>query len=148
MKFDIEYSIPFSQQGKSVCSSFSNSVRLFEGPSLFVKQKKISVEYREFLKLKKAWKEEIIFESNLNNIFSNSNYINIIKIGKTALPWIIKDLKKGGGYWFVALNKITGINPIKEENRGVYEQMRKDWLEWADKNYLNERSIIITERIS
>ena len=103
---------------------------------------------REFLKLKKAWKEEIIFESNLNNIFSNSNYINIIKIGKTALPWIIKDLKKGGGYWFVALNKITGINPIKEENRGVYEQMRKDWLEWADKNYLNERSIIITERIS
>ena len=78
----------------------------------------------------------------------DSNYINIIKIGKTALPWIIKDLKKGGGYWFVALNKITGINPIKEENRGVYEQMRKDWLEWADKNYLNERSIIITERIS
>ena len=84
----------------------------------------------------------------MNNIFSNSNYINIIKIGKTALPWIIKDLKKGGGYWFVALNKITGINPIKEENRGVYEKMRKDWLEWADKNYLNERSIIITERIS
>ena len=48
MKFDIEYSIPFSQQGKSVCSSFSNSVRLFEGTSLFVKQKKLVLNIESF----------------------------------------------------------------------------------------------------
>ena len=82
-----------------------------------------------------------MFESNLNNIFSNSNYVDIIKFGANVLPWIIKDLRKDGGYWFVALTKITGLNPIRETSRGVYEEMKKDWLSWADNNYLNERSV-------
>ncbi|HQC06678.1 MAG TPA: hypothetical protein PK067_06625 [Kaistella chaponensis] len=141
MKTETEFNIPFSSVGKTTSISFSNCIRLYEGNSLFVKQKKISKEYRDFINLKDKWKEETMFESNLNNIFSNSNYVDIIKFGANVLPWIIKDLRKDGGYWFVALTKITGLNPIRETSRGVYEEMKKDWLSWADNNYLNERSV-------
>ena len=142
MKIDIEYNIPFSESAKSVSYSFSNAMRLYEGNSLFVKQKKQNEEYKIFLELKDRWKKETFLESNMDNIFSNSNYIKIIKFGSDALPWIIRDLKKNGGFWFSALKKITGVNPIKTESVGKYESMNQDWLKWAEKYYLDEKPFI------
>lgn len=142
MKTEFEYNITLSDSGKSIYCSFSNAMKLYEGNSLFVKQRKQNEEYGEFLELKEKWKKETIFESSADKIFSNSNYVRIIDFGSDALPWIIKDLKRNGGFWFFALKKITGINPIKNENVGKYEGMKKDWIEWSEKHYLDEKPII------
>ena len=142
MKTEFEYNIPLSESGKNISCSFSNAKKLYEGNSLFVKQKKRNEEYSEFLELKEKWKQETIFESSSDKIFSNSNYVKIIDFGAEALPWIIKDLKRNGGFWFFALKKITGFNPIKTENIGRYEGMKSDWLEWSEKYYLNEKPIV------
>lgn len=142
MKAEFEYNITLSDSGKNIYCSFSNAMKLYEGNSLYVKQKKLSQEYTEFLELKEKWKEETLYESSSDKIFSNSNYVRIIAFGTEALPWIIKDLKRNGGFWFAALKKITGINPIKNENIGKYEGMKQDWLEWSEKYYLDEKPII------
>ncbi|GHV82533.1 hypothetical protein AGMMS49991_10910 [Spirochaetia bacterium] len=75
------------------------------------------------------WQEETAFQSTAE-MFQNSNYQKIINLGKEAIPYIIDILRKKPDHLFVALNKITGINPVKPENRGKINGMAKDWIMW------------------
>ena len=59
----------------------------------------------------------------------------IIAMGETALPLIISQLKREGDdpdHWFVALEAITGKDPIPEEAYGDTPIMAEAWLSWAE----------------
>jgi len=85
---------------------------------------------RLFYSLKKKWKEETSHLSGDNS--NNESYQKIIKMGNKALPFIRKELKIAPDWWFVALRKITGVNPSPKNHRGNLELMTKDWLEWFE----------------
>jgi hypothetical protein len=36
--------------------------------------------------------------------------------------------------WYFALSDITGENPVKAKNRGKFEHIVLDWIEWAKEN--------------
>ena len=86
-----------------------------------------------FKQLSEKWKQSIELFSFANQVYTQEDYLKIIEMGNKALPYILKDLKKTHDYWFYALVKITGENPVKEEDNGNSEKMTMSWLEWARK---------------
>ncbi|NAY91713.1 hypothetical protein GTQ34_07280 [Muricauda sp. JGD-17] len=114
--------------------NFSNAFNMYLGESVLMTQKFEKKGYKKFLKLKDQWLEETMFASNSSDIFSNSAYEQIISMGELAIPWIIRDLKRSNNHWFYALRNITGENPIPQEHAGAIDQMKEDWVDWAEIN--------------
>lgn len=97
----------------------------------------LKVSEEDFLKfhnLAEKWKEEILLISSVNEIESNQLYLEIIGMGKKALPFIFQDLKSEPALWFSALEKITGYNPIERSRRGIIKLMTEDWLKWGEEH--------------
>jgi hypothetical protein len=57
-----------------------------------------------------------------------------LQLGEQVLPLLIEELRENNNHWFIALNEITGINPVLKEHIGNVEQMREDWIKWAEEN--------------
>lgn len=133
---DIEYSqsLGITQEANVLNLNFTNAYNMFVGNSVFLTRKIENEKFRHFLNLRDKWKSEIRFISSGSLIISNSAYKEIIEFGPIAIPWIIREVKKRNDHWFFALEKITGANPIREENVGKIEDMSKDWIEWAEEN--------------
>jgi hypothetical protein len=55
-------------------------------------------------------------------------------MGKSVLPFIFQELKYEPTFWFSALEKITGRNPIERSHRGNIKFMIEDWLKWGEKH--------------
>ncbi len=53
-----------------------------------------------------------------------------------ALPLLVKELRREPDHWFVALQAITGTNPIPASARGDIEKMTQAWLSWAEQHGL------------
>ena len=85
----------------------------------------------KFHDLAKKWKEETFIISSINVIESNPSYLEIIDMGEKVLPLIFQDLKTECGFWFSALEEMTGCNPIEESHRGFIKLMKEDWLKWG-----------------
>ena len=131
-----EYSQPIgvTTEASTLSINFSNAMSLYVGNSIFISQRKETEEFKVFLTLKDKWKNETLFISSGTELISNSAYKEIISLGKIAIPWIIREFKKTNDHWFYALERISGENPIKEENIGIVEKMKEDWILWAEKN--------------
>jgi hypothetical protein len=85
-----------------------------------------------FKKLTTAWKADVRFLSDTNEICTHSAYQEIIGMGVLALPFIFAELEREPDSWFWALKAITGQDPVPEVQRGNLEQMTKAWLDWAE----------------
>jgi hypothetical protein len=86
-----------------------------------------------FNDLYEKWYEETKYLSS-SQMFENEYYKKIISLGIAVVPVIIARLKKNPEHLFVALNKITNINPVKSENRGKIKKMAEDWILWWEEN--------------
>lgn len=91
-------------------------------------------DFRKFRNLAEKWKEETLLISSVNEIESNQSYLEIIDMGRKALPYIFQDLKSEMTMWFPALEAITAHNPVKPSHRGIIKLMREDWLKWGEEN--------------
>lgn len=88
-----------------------------------------------FDELKKIWKNDTMIMSNGGT--DHWAYLEIIRMGKQVVPFIIEDMRKTNNHWFVALEAITGANVIPVEHYGQIELMTHDWLNWFNKNLDN-----------
>jgi len=89
---------------------------------------------QKFERLADTWQKETVLVSNIGLIQSNPSYLGIIAMGKDALPFIFNNMRQNPNHWFIALNAITGVNPVQENDRGNVEAMTTSWLQWAKKN--------------
>jgi hypothetical protein len=86
---------------------------------------------RQFTQLASQWEAETDMMSNLSQKVLHQAYQQIIGMGEKVIPLLLKELKRQPGHWFWALSAITGVNPVKSENRGRIRRMAQDWLEWG-----------------
>jgi len=93
--------------------------------------KSASVEQR-FRELVRQWKEATRFLSSIHEMTGHPAYLQIIGMGKDALPLILHELRREPDHWFIALQAITGVNPIPASVRGKVEEMTQAWLSWAE----------------
>lgn len=87
--------------------------------------------------LRDRWYEERGITSSIVHMSECPSYLRIIGMGEPAVPLILEQLKREGDdpdHWFVALEAITGANPIPVEAYGNTVKMAQAWFEWADAN--------------
>ena len=87
-----------------------------------------------FAELVKEWRSETGGLSSPKAITGHPAYQQIIKMGKSALPVIFRELQENGGWWYPALRALTGENPVPAEAKGRPPLSRKAWLEWGQRN--------------
>jgi hypothetical protein len=92
-----------------------------------------------FAVLLETWHNDTRFQSDQSAILAHWAYYRLIGLGPAVLPQIFQDLQAGGGPWFVALQAITGEDPVRPEHRSSVALMRQDWLAWArERGYMHE----------
>lgn len=83
----------------------------------------------------KQWREERGATSSLTEIATCPSYLKIIGMGEKALPLVLNQLKSEGGnpdHWYIALESITGEDPVPEEAYGDTVKIAEAWLQWAE----------------
>lgn len=92
-----------------------------------------------FCSLADSWRKESCLLSSTQDIIKCPSYQKIIEMGSVAVPFIIKELKKGNGYglghWSHALEVLTGENPVPPALAGNIQAIADRWLAWAENEY-------------
>ncbi len=89
---------------------------------------------QEFDVLTATWKNDMRFSSSIHSLMTNPSYLRVIAMGKKAIPLILEDLKQEPDHWFIALNILTGQDPVPNESRGDVIAMTAAWLQWGREN--------------
>lgn len=91
-----------------------------------------SLEQR-FRALAQQWKDDTRFLSSVHEMVSHPAYLRIIGMGQLAVPLLLEELRRAPDHWFVALQAITGVNPIPAAASGDVDKMAQAWLSWAER---------------
>lgn len=87
-----------------------------------------------FQQLKAIWEHDTAYLSDLTQICDHWAYQKIVAMGRPVLPLILRELDTNPDYWFCALQRITGENPVPSESQGRLVEMALAWLTWAGHN--------------
>ena len=91
----------------------------------------ISVRFRE---LADKWIEDTRDMSITAEMISHPAYCEILTFGWRAVRLILNELERRPDHWFAALKFITKADPVPEESRGKFSEMREAWLRWGREN--------------
>lgn len=83
-----------------------------------------------FMKLKNQWEEETAALSSITDIAMHPAYQQIIGMGTSVIPFIIREMTINPNHWFWALKSITGEDPVPPEKRGKVKDMTNTWIFW------------------
>jgi hypothetical protein len=96
---------------------------------------KVFVVEDRFLELAKNWKKETAMFSVIRDKMIDSNYLEIIGLGRTfkepILKLILKDLEKREEFWHYALKTISDVNPVPKGMVNNLSVVRECWLQWG-----------------
>jgi hypothetical protein len=98
----------------------------------------MSSDFEEkFHKLRIQWESETKILSSTTAITNNSNYRQIVEMGKEVIPLLLEDISNNGSFWDSALIELSGENPVDQSDWGKMSKMREVWLKWGkEKGYL------------
>lgn len=88
----------------------------------------------KFDRLANRWRKDTELSSSVTQDFAHLAFLEILAMGKPALPLILEDLQLRGGHWFLALRLIAEDNPVPQAHAGRVKQMREDWIAWGRQN--------------
>lgn len=89
-----------------------------------------------FGKLVSEWKRKSRFMSDTRTMVVLAPYRRIIGLGRPAVPLLLEEMQREPGWWFAALEDITGEDPIPAGVGGQMSKMTEAWLEWGRKRKL------------
>jgi hypothetical protein len=87
---------------------------------------------QRFRELVTQWKQGTRFLSSIHDMVTHPAYLQIIGMGKEAVPLLLAELRREPDHWFVALQAITGTNPIPPSACGDVQEMTEAWLAWGE----------------
>lgn len=96
-------------------------------------ERKLSKLETQFNELAAKWKDETGLFSTTFHKVANDAYLDIIGMGKDAIPLILKDLQKptGTAHWHTALKAITKENPVPVEDLTKNKKIKEAWIAWG-----------------
>ncbi|MDE2840876.1 MAG: N-6 DNA methylase [Chloroflexota bacterium] len=89
-----------------------------------------SSTFELFYRLAAEWRESRE-PGDTHQMALHMAYQRIIGLGKPAVPFILRELKRNPDHWFWALNAITGEDPVPQNAQGELGRMTEAWLEWG-----------------
>jgi hypothetical protein len=84
-----------------------------------------------FRRLASVWHRETDYLSSMTEADSHPAYQEIIRLGSSVVPLLLRDLEEHHAHWFGALRALTGANPVPASAGGNVPQMVAAWLRWA-----------------
>lgn len=90
----------------------------------------------QFERLVERWRENTAGLSIAQRIVTDPDYLRIIAFGPPVVPLILDDLRRNGGFWYPALQAITGVSPERSEERASRAGMKRAWLRWGEEHGL------------
>jgi hypothetical protein len=90
----------------------------------------VPVEAR-FRELANEWSSEVSNVSSVGVLTSHPKYQEIVRLGWGVVPFLLADLQQDRGFWFTALNEITGIRPFDPSDAGKTKRMTEAWVNWG-----------------
>ncbi len=88
----------------------------------------------QFVSLAQQWRMETGFHSSPSAKFLHPAYLEIIGMGKSVIPFLLGEVKKLSGNWFLALRAITRQDPVAPEDAESVRTMAEAWLRWGKNN--------------
>ena len=70
--------------------------------------------HQQFAELVATWRAETAGLSSPRSMAGHPAYQQIIAMGEPVIPFIFRDMKENGGWWYPALRALTGANPVPE----------------------------------
>jgi hypothetical protein len=93
-----------------------------------------------FHELVRRWRLETSASSSVMFMIENSNFQQIVKMGKKAIPLIVRELKAHEDFLFMALSLILpSENVIPTSAKGKPQKMIDAWLRWAERNRIDAK---------
>ena len=87
-----------------------------------------------FSQLANKWRDDVMFLSDPSEMVMNINYLRIVALGESAIPFIKSALEESCEHWFVALEAITGHTPEPAPGGFTPASLRNYWLDWLSHN--------------
>jgi hypothetical protein len=82
-----------------------------------------------FRTLAARWRSETGHLSIIQHKVMNRSYLEIIGLGRPALPLLLRELRDRPAFWFLALSSIARENPVR--HGATFDEAVKDWLAWG-----------------
>jgi hypothetical protein len=86
---------------------------------------------QRFRRLEAAWLADTKVLSSYTRIVNHPAFGEIVSLGDAVIPIMLRDLDKRPSLWVWALPRITGENPVNDEDAGNIAKMTQAWLQWA-----------------
>jgi hypothetical protein len=84
-----------------------------------------------FAELADEWHEDTDLLSSPLQKALHPAYLKIINLGASTVPFILRDLSRRGGQWYIALAAITGEQPETTSATPTTQEFKNAWLEWG-----------------
>jgi hypothetical protein len=85
-----------------------------------------------FKELAKRWRKETSHLSVASRMAAHPSYRQIVKMGWAVVPLLLAELRRKPDHWFIALEEITGNNPVSPECEGKLKRMADAWVHWGE----------------
>jgi hypothetical protein len=82
-----------------------------------------------FRTLVQRWRSDTGHLSIVQQKVMNRTYLEIIGLGRPALPLLLRELRERPAHWFLALSSIARENPVRPG--ASFDEAVKDWLAWG-----------------
>ena len=83
------------------------------------------------------WRKERGATSSITEMVMCRSHLHIIGTGPVAIPFILREMEDEGDdpdMWFVALQMLTGADPVTDDARGNFKKMAVLWFDWAHRH--------------
>jgi len=89
-------------------------------------------EQKRFHQLARRWRKETAHLSSVTRMAAHPAYREIVAMSWSAVPLLLAELERKPDHRFVALEEITGANPVTEHSEGILEKMAQAWIRWGE----------------
>jgi hypothetical protein len=95
-----------------------------------------SITEERFQRLVVRWESESVFLSSYDQLVSQPSYKEIVALGQSVVPLLLREISKCPSQLVIALHEITGENPVPPASRGKIKEVAQAWVEWGKANGL------------
>ncbi len=107
-----------------------SSLMLLLRPQAVTWQGEAALDER-FHALVTEWLQERDPTASITKMCMHPTYQQIIGMGPSVVPLILRELERDPDFWFWALKAITGEDPVPHASRGKLREMTRAWLRWG-----------------
>jgi hypothetical protein len=86
---------------------------------------------QRFRQLAKTWRRETSHLSVMAQKAEHPAFREIVSLGQAVVPWLLAELQRQPGPWFLALHEITRADPIPAGSDGDVAAMSRAWVDWG-----------------